>query len=230
MENRPMNYIRCGVVPELKATNAERREVLHLISTASVDRAGDVVQPAGADVSNFLKNPVVLRNHSYQTEDIIGRAVALEIGDDGIHARTQFRDTDVGRDAFNLATEKLGGWSIGFRPIEFESIKDDKGKFKGFEFRRWELLEYSQVPIPMNQDAVNLAVKRGLVHQDNVALFFRVDRQTPPDEKSAPGSATATEADLDLSPLGEALLEAHARILTGDAAAGLLQRLKSKGM
>ena len=192
MDNLAPNYMRCAVHPEVKASNKETREVAHLITTASVDRAGDVVEPAGADVENFLKNPVVLRNHSYLTEDIIGKATSVEITKEGIWARTQFLDTPVGRDAFSLVSEGVGGWSIGFRPIEYDSIKDEKGRVKGFHFNTWEMLEYSQVAIPMNPDIVNGYVKRGLVSEENVHLFFQPTEQpteqeppAEPDDKSA---------------------------------------------
>jgi len=168
-------YQRCAVRPEVKAHNDDSREVLHLISTNSIDRAGDVVEPGGAGLENFLKNPVVMRNHSYLTQDIIGRATSVTIDKDGIWARTQFRDTEVGKEAHALSKEGLGGWSIGFRPVKHESIEDDKGVFRGIRFKEWELLEYSQVPIPMNQDAVQSAVQRGLVSEAHVSLFFEVE-------------------------------------------------------
>ena len=200
MENLAPNYVRCAIQSEVKAVNSATREVAHLITTGSVDRAGDVVEPGGADVGNYMKNPVVLRDHSYKSEDIIGKATSVEITKDGIWARTQFLDSDVGRDAYNLVAEGIGGWSIGFRPVEYDSIKDDKGKTKGFRFKKWELLEYSQVAIPMNQDIVNSMVQRGLMHEENVHLFFTTTEQTEHEtavepEKSADSGPTAESPD-----------------------------------
>ena len=98
----------------LKAVNDETKEILHLITTGSRDRAGDIVSPTGARLKNYRKNPVVLVNHDYRVESIIGRSVHIEAGDDGLYSRTRFLDTPLARDAFALAKEKLGGWSIGF--------------------------------------------------------------------------------------------------------------------
>jgi HK97 family phage prohead protease len=191
-------YQRCAVQPEVKAHNDDSREVLHLISTNSIDRAGDVVEPGGAGLENFLKNPVVMRNHSYLTQDIIGRATSVTIDKDGIWARTAFRDTEVGREAHALSKEGLGGWSIGFRPVKHESIEDDKGVYRGIRFKEWELLEYSQVPIPMNQDAVQSAVQRGLVSEANVPLFFNVTEPKQAIEPEKPADEAApSEANVE---------------------------------
>lgn len=166
------NYVRRAVSTTVKAKNDGERSVLHLISSGSVDRAGDVVEPRGAQTGNYLKNPVVMANHDYRIEQVVGRAVSLTVEDGGLFARTQFRDTPLGLDAYRLASEGLGGWSIGFRPIEYESMKDERGRHKGFRFDKWELLEYSIVAIPMNQDAVQNMITRGLVTPENVPAFF----------------------------------------------------------
>jgi len=164
----------------VKAVNKAEREVAHLITTKNPDRVGDVVEAGGADMANYLKHPVVVANHSYRIEDIIGRAISLSVTEDGIFARTKYRDTPLGRDAFNLAAEGLGAWSIGFRPIKFAAMKDEKGYTKGFHFTKWELLEYSQVAVPMNPDAVQNMVTRGLVMPDNIKTFFRVEDPARP--------------------------------------------------
>ncbi len=187
------NIVKAFVTQEIKAVNKTSREVLHLITTASVDRAGDIVEPKGAEIANFMKNPLVMADHAYSIDRVIGRAMALEVSDKGISARTQFRDTPLGREAFALASEGLGGWSIGFRPMKFEPIKDGKGITKGFMFKQWELLEYSIVAIPCNPDIVQNAITRGLVTPDNAAVFFSIqkgDAESKP-SKDAGDSPTA---------------------------------------
>jgi len=211
------NYQRAAVRPEVKASNDDKREVLHLISTGSIDRAGDVVEPGGAQLDNFLKNPVVMRNHSYLTQDIIGRATSVTIDKDGIWSRTQFRDTEVGREAMALSKEGLGGWSVGFRPVTHEAIEDEKGAFKGIRFKEWELLEYSQVPIPMNQDAVQSAVQRGLVSEAHINLFFDVTEPGKPTDEVAPIEAKAEPA-IDLHPAMLAIARVRRTLVRDDAA------------
>lgn len=173
-------YARALCATTTRAVNKETREVAHLITTTNPDRVGDVVEASGADLANYLRHPVVMADHSYSIDRIIGRAVNLTVDEKGIFARTKYRDTPLGRDAFNLAAEGLGAWSIGFRPISFKAMKDEKGYTKGFHFTKWEMLEYSQVAIPMNADAVQNAITRGLVAAENVKTFFRVEESVSP--------------------------------------------------
>lgn len=185
------NYVRAFCSQVVKAKNDAEREILHLITSASVDRYGDIVEPGGAQLENFLKNPIVMVDHDYRTERVIGKAVALTVEGDGIVARTRFRDTPLAREAYALAAEGLGGWSIGFRPIEYDS-RQEKGKTLGFRFKKWELLEYSMVPIPANQDAVMNAIQRGFVTQEHAASFFSV---SPSEPEARCGANAETLAD-----------------------------------
>jgi len=189
MEHTPRAYYKGYATPELKAINEKTREVAHLITNATVDRAGDSIDPTGADVSNYLRNPVVMADHAYGIDGIIGTSQAVEITKDGIFARTKFHDkTQLARDAWELVKAGVAkAWSVGFRPTEHESIKDDKGVFKGFRFKKWELLEYSLVAIPANPDIVMSAVSKGMVHQDMVPYLFAGVLQTP--KLAAPGEA-----------------------------------------
>jgi HK97 family phage prohead protease len=184
------NYSRALCVTTIKAVNKTEREVAHVITTANPDRVGDIVEASGADLANYLRHPVVMADHSYSIDRIIGRAVNLTVDEHGIFARTKYRDTPLGRDAFNLAAEGLGAWSIGFRPISFKAMKDDKGMTKGFRFTKWEMLEYSQVAIPMNPDAVQNALSKGWVSEANIKTFFRVEESAEP-VKPAPVKANA---------------------------------------
>jgi len=188
------NDPECDLLPSIgnvfctsvvRAVNKDAREVAHLITTSRTDRAGDIVEARGADLSNYMRHPVVMANHSYKIEDIIGRAVSLTVEDGGIFARTKYRDTPLAKDAFNLAAEDLGAWSIGFRPMKFKAIKDEKGFTKGFNFTEWEMLEYSQVAVPMNPDIVQNALSKGLVSEANVNVFFRALDPVKPSKEAS---------------------------------------------
>ena len=206
------SYARTLCCTTIKAVNKSEREVAHVITTRNADRVGDVVDASGADLANYLRHPVVMADHSYSIDRIIGRAVNLTVSDDGIFARTKYRDTPLGRDAFNLAAEGLGAWSIGFRPISFKAMKDEKGITKGFHFTKWELLEYSQVAIPMNPDAVQNALTRGWVTEENLKTFFRVDESAEPSKDAglAPNAETIRCA-VSIDPEVEARLLAAVR-------------------
>lgn len=206
------NVVRTFCATTVKAVNKDAREVAHLISTPNPDRVGDVVEAGGADLQNYMRHPVVVANHSYNIQDIIGRAMEISVGKDGIFARTKYRDTPLGKDAFNLAAEGLGAWSIGFRPVSFKAIKDDKGFTKGYHFTKWELLEYSQVAVPMNPDAVQNAITRGLVSADHVKTFFRAEEPAEPAEAASSGTNAAPNSHaIQLDPKVEARMLAAVR-------------------
>lgn len=181
---------RIPVLQEIKAINKERREILHVISTSSTDRAGDVVEAKGADIDNYMRNPVVMANHDYRIEMIIGRGSVM-VQDDSIIARTAYLDTPLGNTAFKLAEAGLGGHSIGFRPLKWKLIEDSESKgITGMRFTKWELLEYSMVAIPMNQDAVMNCIQRGIMEESQVPIFAVVQP-----EKAAVDTPTAKATD-----------------------------------
>lgn len=216
------NYIRAFCAQSVKAVDEEKREVVHLITNPAVDRVGDIVDPKGVDLTNYVKNPVVMADHHYSIGAVIGKATDISVGDDGITARTQFRDTPLAREAFALSVEGLGGWSIGFRPTVSHSIREGKraackvceARWKeatrgkdpadawvgGWHFTGWEMLEYSSVAIPMNPDIVNNAVKRGLVSPDHVRSFFLVSEAEAQPVESTAGPGPNAEAPTELHP------------------------------
>ena len=131
-----------------------------VISTAGCDRDRDRVMSRGAVLENYLKNPVVMWGHSYGAPaDVIGRTVNLDVQDGGIAADFELRPAANDQDPQNIVRLLWdGGWvrtaSIGFRPIEMQP-----NEFGGNDITAWELLEWSLVPIPANQDALRLAAK-----------------------------------------------------------------------
>lgn len=214
-------YRRIAVTATVKAVNQQEREILHLVSTPAQDRAGDVVEPGGADVSNYLKNPVVLVDHDYRTEKIIGKATTVEIREDGVWARTKFRDTPLGKESFSIASEGLGGWSIGFRPIEYEAMKDDKGRTRGFRFGKWEMLEYSLVAIPMNQEVVQGAIQRGLVSAEHANLFFKTVDEPAKPSTDAGQAPNVTPVQIDIHSAMTAIGGALRTLERNDAAVAI---------
>lgn len=219
-------YRRVGVTATVKAVNDEKREILHLVSTPAVDRAGDIVEPGGAKVDNYLKNPVVLVDHDYTVEKIIGKATSIEIQEGGVWARTQFRDSDLGRESFAIAKEGLGGWSIGFRPIKHEAMKDEKGRLKGFRFSEWEMLEYSLVAVPMNHEVVQGAVQRGLVSPDHINLFWKTEKAKPAVAADTSPTVEPVEVVHSINPKAYAK---YREMLAWDEAAEAAERILNDG-
>jgi hypothetical protein len=172
---------RTFALGETKVVDAEAGIFEAWITTEAIDRDGDIVVAAGAEFENFLKNPVVLFGHNYWSpENVVGKAIALEPKKGkGIRARWQFAGEDVSPKADIVRRLWEGGFlnatSIGFIVKESvwidadgEELEDDPQAYAptgaaGRKFKRWELLEFSIVPVPANQEAVRMSLSAKIV-------------------------------------------------------------------
>ena len=184
---------RAVTISDVKGFDSETRSATHLISTERLDRAGDIVSVAGWTTENYSRNPVVLQNHSYKVEDIIGRGSDLHVTKGrGLYATTTFAETPTAKVAFDLVRSGFSAaWSVGFAPKRshtYEQGSTDKcetcrkalgngAPAWGRHFIEQDLLEYSLVAVPMNPDAVTYAVKRGLLPESMVARFVAPDEE-----------------------------------------------------
>ena len=161
------DFISKDFAAEIKAVEGER--ALNVtITTNDVDRSGDIVEPKGARLANFKKNPVVLMAHDYQGLPI-GKAKELDKTDKGITAKVIFPDEGVyplADTVYNMYKQKfMRAWSIGFMPIKSEDIVDDEKGDKigrGRRFKTWELIEFSACPVPNNPNALTNMVEKGI--------------------------------------------------------------------
>ncbi len=121
-------------------------------STARLDRAGDILEPQGAEWT--LPVPLLLdHNHAQQ----IGHVKALKAGQRGIRFTAEIsriehagKAKDLVDFAWNLVQAGLrGAVSVGFRSLASEPLRGG-----GVRYTRWELLELSLVSIPAQPDAL----------------------------------------------------------------------------
>lgn len=150
---------------ETKAVDEDQGIYEAMVSTEAVDRDEDVLLASGADIANFLKNPVVLWGHNYWDPEAVV-AIALDvvkIPGRGVKLVFQFIQRGISKTADLVhdlwAAGYLRAMSVGFIPKAFERRKDSEGEelVRGYLFTLWELLEGSIVTIPANQDALRLA-------------------------------------------------------------------------
>jgi hypothetical protein len=136
--------------------------VRSVITTGQPDRAGDVVVPTGLTNAEayLIDNPVVLWAHNRVAVPPIGRCDWLDLQPHRVVAQTTFaRGVAFAEDVFRLyELGVLRGWSIGFVPRQA-----DRRPGGGLHVKRWELLEYSAVPIPENPGALTVALEKGWV-------------------------------------------------------------------
>lgn len=145
-----------------KAVDAAAGIYEAMISTETVDRQGDIVRAGGAKIDNFMKNPVVLFGHSYDQPPVAKTLAVEKIPGLGLKARFQFPRKGISTFADTVhglwAEGYINATSIGFIPLK--SVPIDPGKPYGpQEFQEWEMLEFSLVPVPANQEAVRLALR-----------------------------------------------------------------------
>lgn len=143
------------------------------ITTGMRDRHGDILEPGGAQIAAYLKNPVVLWAHEYKSLPV-GRCVSLVRDGTTLKADILFAPTDFAEEVRMLyAKGFLRAWSVGFLPLEWDVIENADGKFGGYHVRSWELIELSAVPVPANADALTDALRKGLVRQPALVSSLR---------------------------------------------------------
>src|SRR3990172_8554104 len=109
-------------VAEIKQPDKEQRILQFTISTKTVDRDKDMVDPEGWELANYNKNPIILFAHD-NTRPPIGRAPGTRIGKGKLMADAEFMDTDIDTSGFSdMIYRMLKGWflkatSVGFIPL-----------------------------------------------------------------------------------------------------------------
>lgn len=157
-----MNIHKKTFVSEKRDFNEEERTIKHYITTDTIDRYGEILNPKGMLDENYSKNPIVLYSHNlgfFSTPEpskaIIGKSLYRAVEDHGVIAKTKFADTPLANDVMIFNKEGfMNTWSVGWMPLS-----DPESKNGADYYNEWELLEYSAVIIPANPDAVNLMFK-----------------------------------------------------------------------
>lgn len=174
------------------------RAVVAKICVPVVDRDGEVVMPQGCVSIDFEKNPVVFYAHSYQVAGMeslppVARCASLKRGNDWLLTKTIFAARPDNHPPaaewlpdtlFSLYQQGvLNGFSVGFNPIASRAATKGDKELYGPDCKRvyskWNMLEYSVAPIPCNQDALVLAVSKGIITAERIKTMFGVDLPAP---------------------------------------------------
>ena len=174
--------------------DSEERTVTAVISTNTVDRDAEILLPKGIELENYLKNPVVLFGHNYSGLPV-GKALWVKKGTKSIKAKVKFADTDMGNEIYELFKGGyLNAFSVGFSAQEGHAPKPEEIKKNPewanarFIFDKWELLEFSAVPVPANPEALATAVKSKSVTMSNdIKELLEIDTEETfyPEKKEA---------------------------------------------
>jgi HK97 family phage major capsid protein/HK97 family phage prohead protease len=144
---------RAYSILEIKSVDDETRTIEGIATTPSTDRAGDIVEPKGAQFK--LPIPLLYQHNARQP---ICHVISAKVTDTGIAIKAQIAQGVVPFIDEAWALIKGGlvrGLSIGFKPIEAEHIKDSFAS----RYLKWDWLELSAVTIPANAEASILSIK-----------------------------------------------------------------------
>jgi hypothetical protein len=170
---------------EVRAADNKEDGVLDFIgSTDEVVRDGSILEQSWK-LTNFRKNPVFLFAHDYASLPI-GKAIRVWKDKGGsprgslvkgerLLFRVQFVPQEISPDAWRVyqmyGADFLNAVSVGFRPERRDLTDEERREYKitnpwaQFLFNP-ELLELSAAPVPMDANAVKLAVKRGFAESE----------------------------------------------------------------
>lgn len=152
-----------------KAEELEERTVRFKISSEVVDRDGDILIAKGCDFENFKKNPQFLGFHN-QHDYPLGIPKNWGVEGNAVYCDVYFPTIDELSTRPQEASEKaklvdftyhcyktgmLNAVSVGFIAKDLEP----NNATGGYIIKDWELLEFSAVAVPANQDAIAQAVK-----------------------------------------------------------------------
>jgi uncharacterized protein len=197
------------------------RTIRFCISSESEDRDGDILVATGCDFSNFSKNPQFLGFHNYW-DFPLGKPTKWwidarqkkvyaevyfptieELATDPEYASEKAKLVDTTYNMFKMGM--LNAVSIGFRAKE-SSRNSESSTAWGQIISKWELLEFSAVPVPANPEAI--AEARKSFEPAVMDLFETAVKGFKAEEKSGRRISAATQAVI------EEAKGCHARIKT----------------
>lgn len=155
-----------------KATADGGRGRTFVLSDATRDRHGDIVDPAGWDLKWFKKNPVALFGHDNRF--VIGKWAEPRVEGGKLMAdlvpATRGTSARIDELLSLIDQDMLRAVSVGFIPKKSEPLDPDK-PYAGVRFLQQELLECSLVSIPSNPAALQVA-KSLNISDETLSLAF----------------------------------------------------------
>ena len=123
-------------------------------STEDSDRSWEIIKASGWDYINFMKNPVIIANHVYKIENIVGKATSIYVKDNQLIIEWVFSESNpLGKLLADLYEE----WMVKTVSVWFIPKSRDEGNKR--IITNAELLELSFVAVPCNPNALSLDQK-----------------------------------------------------------------------
>ena len=123
-------------------------------STEDSDRSWEIIKANWWDYSNFMKNPVIIANHVYKIENIVGKATDIYVKDNQLIIEWIFSESNP---LWKLLADLYEEWMVKTVSVWFIPKARDEGNKR--IITNAELLELSFVAVPCNPNALSLDQK-----------------------------------------------------------------------
>lgn len=163
---------------EIKGEDSDRKFRV-VASTEDIDRSWEVIKLDWWDFENYKKNPVVIANHIYRIENIVGRATKIWIEDWKLIIEGVFsKSNPLGILLADLYDEGMVKTvSVGFIP---KQRQEDNRRI----ITSAELLELSFVAVPCNPEALSLDQKELMQKGIEAGILQLEKKEEEPAQKS----------------------------------------------
>lgn len=143
-------------------------------STEDSDRSWEIIKASGWDYTNFMKNPVIIANHVYKIENIVGKATSIYVKDNQLIIEWVFSESNP---LWKLLADLYEEWMVKTVSVWFIPKSRDESNKRIITSA--ELLELSFVAVPCNPNALSLDQKQLL--EENWMLEKRATSQMTPE-------------------------------------------------
>ncbi len=139
---------------DLKEVNKWRRFRV-VASTEDSDRAWEIIKANWWDYKNFMKNPVIIANHIYKIENIVGKATSIYVMDNQLIIEWVFSESNP---LWKLLADLYDEGMVKTVSVWFIPKSRDESNKRIITSA--ELLELSFVAVPCNPNALSLDQKQ----------------------------------------------------------------------
>ena len=194
---------------ELKEEKAERKFKV-VASTEDMDRSWEIIKVNGWKRENFMKNPVIIANHIYKIENIVGKATSIYVKNNQLIIEWVFAESNpLGR----LLSDLYEEWMVKTVSVWFIPNKRDEKNPKIIS--EAELLELSFVAVPCNPNALSLDQKQLLEESWMIDEVEEENEEPEIEEENSPTEENKILSTLnDIKTLLEILVDGNTKKLS----------------
>ena len=194
---------------ELKEEKTERKFKV-VASTEDIDRSWEIIKVSGWKWENFMKNPVIIANHIYKIENIVGKATSIYVKNNQLIIEWVFAESNP---LWKLLSDLYEEWMVKTVSVWFIPNKRDEKNPKIIS--EAELLELSFVAVPCNPNALSLDQKQLLEENWMIDEVEEENEEPKIEEENSPTEENKILSTLnDIKTLLEILVDGNTKKLS----------------